>query len=154
MKGHDTLMSADKPDWRTPQYLFDALHEEFGFTVDAAADSENALLTRYWTDAMAEDWGPETVFCNPPYGRQSYKFIRKGPEAKTAVFLVAARTDTYVWHDTVLKFADEIRFIIGRVRFEHPEKTAGNGATFPSAVVVFRGRTPGVWKKARSIAYP
>lgn len=42
----------------------------FGFTIDAAASPSNALLPRYWTretDALAQDWWGERVWCNPPY---------------------------------------------------------------------------------------
>jgi site-specific DNA-methyltransferase (adenine-specific) len=58
----------------------------------------------------------------------------KGLTADVAVFLLPARTDTIWFHDIVLKFAEEIRFLKGRLRF-------GDGAgqaPFPSMVVVMR----------------
>lgn len=67
-----------REDWRTPPDLFAALHREFNFTVDAAATPANALLPRFFTrenDAFAQDWRGERVFCNPPYGRDSGKWI-------------------------------------------------------------------------------
>lgn len=67
-----------REDWRTPRDLFASLHREFNFTVDAAATPANALLPRFWTrenDAFAQDWRGERVFCNPPYGRDSGKWI-------------------------------------------------------------------------------
>ena len=41
-------------EYNTPQWLFDALNVEFGFTVDAAAAKDNAKCKRYWS---AEDDG-------------------------------------------------------------------------------------------------
>jgi len=36
------LFSSERGDWETPQNIFDALNEEFHFTLDAAADINNA----------------------------------------------------------------------------------------------------------------
>ena len=60
-----------KSDWETPQDLFDSLNSEFHFTLDAAASDHNHKLPHYYTekeDGLAQDWGGERVFCNPPYG--------------------------------------------------------------------------------------
>lgn len=57
-------------DRSTPASLFDPLHAEHRFTVDAAASPANAKLPRFWTledDALSRSWAGERVFCNPPY---------------------------------------------------------------------------------------
>mgnify|MGYP001606612476 CR=1 FL=1 len=87
-------------DWWTPRALFDALHSEFHFTLDAAADAENALCTRYigppesvpddyrierlgrmgtcvGEDGLKCRWSGERVFCNPPYGGQEGQWVLK-----------------------------------------------------------------------------
>ena len=46
--------------------------------------------------------------------------------------LIAARTDTRMWHDWVMG-AKEIKFVKGRLNFVG----GASGAPFPSAVVVF-----------------
>ena len=43
------LMSSERHDWQTPPAVFDPLHAEFQFTIDAAANADNSLLPRYWT---------------------------------------------------------------------------------------------------------
>lgn len=51
---------SEKSDWETPQELFDKLHEEFHFTLDAAASDHNHKLPRYYTestDGLRQDWG-------------------------------------------------------------------------------------------------
>ena len=53
------MRSSKREDWRTPPWLFEMLDEEFGFDLDAAALSKNALCGRYIhpkTDGLAVDW--------------------------------------------------------------------------------------------------
>jgi hypothetical protein len=65
------------------------------------------------------------------------QWLRKAHESAgqgaTVVCLVPARTDTQWWHEYVLPHA-EIRYLRGRLKFNG----IGNGATFPSAIAVFR----------------
>ena len=77
--------------------------------------------------------GGGAVFCNPPYGREIGKWVRKAwEEAKsgtTIVLLIPARTDTSYFHDYILGHA-EIRWVRGRLRFEDEDGTVyGYGKT-------------------------
>ncbi len=131
---------ADRTDWATPPAFFAGLDKEFGFTLDVAASPHNAKCARYFTredDGIHQDWSGEVCWCNPPYGREIPKWVRKAAEEArrgvTTVMLIPARTDTSWWHDYIDGKA-EVRFVRGRITFvgaEHP-------APFPSAVVIFR----------------
>lgn len=128
-------------EWPTPQWLFDALDAEFRFTLDPCATHANAKCHRHYTkieDGLRQNWGEETVFMNPPYGRLVGRFMAKAYESATAgatvVCLVPARTDTRWWHTYAMK--GEIRLLQGRLKFDG----ARNSAPFPSAIVVFRPR--------------
>lgn len=84
--------------------------------------------------------GGEQVFCNPPYGREIGKWVKKSFEESRkkntlVVMLIPARTDTKYFHDYIYGKA-EIRFIRGRLKFGNA-KTA---APFPSMVVIFRSK--------------
>ncbi len=73
-------LQSDRMDWRTPPELFAALDAEFHFTLDAAANAANHLCDRYYTaedSAFDHSWSGERVFCNPPYGRDSARWIGK-----------------------------------------------------------------------------
>lgn len=140
-----------REDWRTPPDLFASLHREFNFTVDAAATPANALLPRFWTrneDAFAQDWRGERVFCNPPYGRDSGKWIAlfskwgRGGGASIVVALLPARTDTRAFHDYIWQKPNvEVRFLRGRLRFGSPDDGRPmSQAPFPSMIAVFNGR--------------
>jgi phage N-6-adenine-methyltransferase len=131
--------SSKTHEWTTPQALFDALDEEFHFTIDVCASRENAKCERFLTatdDALTVPW-TGVCWMNPPYGRSIGKWLRKAhDEAKagaTVVCLIPARTETAWWHDFVPK-AHEVRFIRGRLRFSG----MAVNAPFPSAIVVFK----------------
>ncbi|MDF4269323.1 phage N-6-adenine-methyltransferase [Vibrio parahaemolyticus] len=125
--------------WQTPPAVFEKLNEEFNFTLDATAEPETALCDNYFTiddDALTQDWGNQTVYCNPPYS-QLKDFAKKAQEeaqkGATVVMLVPARTDTKAFHDYLSH--GEVRLIKGRLKFlmEGKEQDA---APFPSMVCV------------------
>lgn len=126
--------------WETPQDFFDKLNEEFNFTLDPCCVPATAKCDRYFTpveDGLKQDWSNETVYMNPPYGREIGKWMQKAYEScvmggATVVCLVPSMTDTKWWHDYSMK--GEIRFIRGRLKFGNSK----NSAPFPSAVVIFR----------------
>lgn len=137
----DALFTSNSDEWATPQELFTQLDNEFGFTLDACATSENHKCDRYFTmedDGLAQDWGGQVVFCNPPYSSISSwveKCYREGCKDNTLVcLLIPSRTDTKYFHDYIYNRA-EIRFVKGRLKFND---TKGR-APFPSMIVIFRG---------------
>lgn len=131
--GHD--------EYPTPQGLFDKLNEEFGFTLDVAADPDNAKCAKFFTrqvDGLLQPW-EGVVFCNPPYsGKNIEKFLDKATREQargiTSVFLLPARTGNGWFHKLCLP--QEVRFIRGRIKFGG----LGTNAPFDSMIVVFRGK--------------
>lgn len=131
-------------NWETPLDVFDPLNREFGFTLDPCATAKSAKCSKFYTesdDGLAQDWGRERVFMNPPYGAEIYAWTRKARLAAQAgalvVGLLPASTDLAWWHDDVIGIADEIRYIRGRVRFltDGPYRASG---FFASVIVVWR----------------
>jgi site-specific DNA-methyltransferase (adenine-specific) len=136
-----TLFSSQTDVWSTPQDFYDKLNDEFNFNLDPCAYPENAKCSRYFTpeiDGLTQDWGGYVVFCNPPYGRKIYDWVKKCYEESqkpntTVVLLIPARTDTRYFHEFIYHKAKEIRFIKGRLKFGNSKA----GAPFPSMIVVF-----------------
>ena len=133
--------SSEHDEWETPQGLFDALNNEFRFTLDVCATPTNAKCEQYYTpkmDGLVLPW-KGVCWMNPPYGETIAVWMRRAYEAKnegtTVVCLVPARTDTAWWWD-YCRFG-AVRFLRGRLRFVG----AAASAPFPSAVVVFRPTT-------------
>ena len=139
------MFSSKSVEWETPPELFSALNDEFHFTVDAASTDENALCEKHWTketDGLKQDWSKETVWCNPPYGRETGKWVRKASEeaekGATVVMLIPCRPDVSYFHDYILGKA-EIRFLRSRLRFNRGG-VLSDRAPFPSMIVIYRGK--------------
>lgn len=145
------LLSSQKTDYCTPQGFFDRLNEEFHFALDAAATEKNAKCPAYYApeaDGLKRPWGvvgEGAVFCNPPYGRDIGKWVRKAYEEAqrgvTIVLLIPARTDTAYFHEYIYGKA-EIRFVRGRLHFTDDDGKSYPPAPFPSMVVIYNRKTP------------
>lgn len=99
------------------------------------------ITTRLKTAVSSVHGGGETVFCNPPYGRNIGDWIRKASQEASkpdtlVVLLVPARTDTRWFQNHILHRA-EVRFLPGRLKYE-VNGQAGEAAPFPSMIVVMR----------------
>ena len=135
------MFSSNTDLWATPQSFYDKLNDEFRFNLDPCATPENAKCEKYFTkevNGLTQNWGGYNVFCNPPYGRELSKWVKKAYEESlkpntTVVMLIPARTDTKYFHEYIYHKAKEIRFLKGRLKFG----TSKNSAPFPSMVVIF-----------------
>lgn len=136
------MFSSNTDEWATPQSLFDVLNKEFDFVLDACASDDNTKCSNWFTkddDGLSCDWlVGGAVYCNPPYGREIGKWVKKAYEENargaTVVMLLPARTDTKWFHDYIYH-KHEIRFIKGRLHFNESKQSA----PFPSMVVVMKG---------------
>lgn len=130
--------SSKSNEWATPQYFFDEVNAKYHFTLDTCATSENAKCVNYFTpeqDGLKQDWGNNIVWCNPPYGREIGKWVKKSYDAAMngalVVMLIPARTDTKYFHEYVIK--GSVKFIKGRLKFGNSKYPA----PFPSLLVEF-----------------
>lgn len=147
----EAMFSSKSDMWETPKDFFDRLNSEFHFTLDACATKENAKCGDYYTieqDGLCRNWSG-VVWCNPPYGREISKWVRKAYESArsgsaTVVMLLPSRTDTRWFHDYIYGHA-EIRFIKGRLKFGRSKVNA----PFPNMIVVFRKEFGGVYRDVK-----
>ena len=137
-------------EWSTPQWLFNALNSEFGFTTDVACTWRNSLCSYSIFSALDTDWSDDgdyaraICFMNPPYSKCRAFIAKAAQEARrgaTVVALVPSRTDTRWWHEHVWDASThqcrpgvEVRFVKGRLKFGEGK----NSAPFPSVVIIFR----------------
>ena len=135
------MFSSKDQTWETPIDFFNKVNEEFNFTIDVCATDKTAKCKVYYTpqiDSLKQNW-EGVCWMNPPYGREISKWIEKAYKESlkgaTVVCLIPSRTDTKYWHDYIFKYASEIRFIKGRLKFGNSE----NSAPFPSALIIFKG---------------
>lgn len=142
---NESLFSSASVEWATPWELFRQLDAEFHFDLDPCSTHENAKCADHFTkveDGLLRDWGGKRAFCNPPYGRELPKRIRKAHDeaqkGALVVMLIPARTDTRAFHDYIYHQA-EIRFIRGRIKFGDSKASA----PFPSMLVIFSPKEGG-----------
>lgn len=154
---HAVHFSTGKDDWATPYAIFFHWRETYFLSVDAAADTENHLLPRWYgpggerEDALAAPWDPsERYWLNPPYSRiLQTLFVAQAVEVATrgglVVALLPARTDTNLFHTHIWDRATQqprpwvsaVHFLRGRIKFVG----APASAPFPSMIVVFGARS-------------
>lgn len=139
MSKMSVMWSSNTPEWSTPQDFFDKLDREFSFTLDPCCTHENAKCSKHYTkedEGLSKNWGGQVAFCNPPYGRELPKWVKKchdeAANGAVVVMLILSRTDTAWFHDYIYGKA-EIRFVRGRLKFGGSK----NAAPFPSMVVVY-----------------
>jgi hypothetical protein len=81
------------------------------------------------------------VWCNPPYGREIGRWVRRAceecekPYNNFIVMLLPARTDTRWFHDYVYGKA-RLLFLDGRLKFGEMK----TGAPFPSMIAIYARR--------------
>lgn len=136
-----SLFSSNSVEWATPKEFFNELNKEFNFTLDPCSSELNHKCEKYYTIAtngLLQNWANETVYCNPPYGKDISLWVKKCYEEHkknkiTIVMLLPVRTDTKYFHNYIYN-KSEIRFLKGRLKFNDQK----NSAPFPSMLVIYR----------------
>jgi len=125
---HRAFFSSHRQDGKTPKDLYEKLDQEFNFDFDPCPSNPNF-------NGLEIDW-KKCNFVNPQYNKQEL-WVKKAYEQslknKICVLLLPARTDTKIFHEIILPYAKEIRFIKGRLKFQQYK----NSAPFPSMIVIF-----------------
>lgn len=108
----------------TPRRWFNQLNKEFDLDLDVAADDRWHMCDQYFTqedNALDRSWEGRRCWMAPPWakGVLDYwimKALREVNEGDATVLaLLPARTNTSWWHNWVIKYASEIRFIDGNL---------------------------------------
>lgn len=155
--GHEQPGEGRSNDWITPRWIidaFDSLTEGQGsfFFLDPCAS-----VTQPWPcarkaytveqDGLAQPWWGGSVWCNPPYGPHTQKWITRLAEYGDGVALIYARLDTRLWQQMVFPTAAAYLDIAGRVQFylptgELPVDRHGRPqtATAPSTLIAWGAR--------------
>lgn len=107
-------------EWLTPPDILNALGS---FDLDVCAPE---IDRRPWSTAnhhfTKEDDGLSClwngrVWCNPPFGREAVKWLRRMAKHGNGIALIPARTETAMFYECVWGGADAVLFIKGRPHF-------------------------------------
>ena len=89
-------------------------------------------------DGLKEDWSGRRVFVNPPYGKETAKWIEKLSKHGNGVLLVFDNAATEYWHKFVWPKASAVLFLRGHIKFHFPDgRQSTMGAAFPSALIAY-----------------
>ena len=133
LSGHQSA-TMKNDEWLTPPEILAPLGQ---FDLDPCAPA-----VRPWDTAekhfSAADGGLEQpwigrVWCNPPFGREAIKWLRKMAEHGNGIALIPARTETAMFYETVWGKADGVLFIKGRPHFHYVD---GRRAPFNSGAPI------------------
>lgn len=136
MGGHHSH-NAGKDEWLTPPHIIRALGR---FDLDPCAPVVRPwpMADQHFTaDGLNQEWKGR-VWCNPPYGRETGKWLARCAEHRNAIALVFARTETRDWVDHVWGKAHAIMFLHGRLHFHHVNgDRAKSNSGAPSALISY-----------------
>lgn len=105
----------EKDERYTPRALIEAIHADWGFTVDAAgcfAAPASQIIGRWWdihNDGLAQCWDGETVWANMPFS-DCWAWIKKAwsSKARCCLMMPANRTEQPGWQRMVEPFRDNV----------------------------------------------
>jgi hypothetical protein len=128
-----------KDEWLTPPEIVSSVGP---FDLDPCSPVKRPWATarRHYTvidDGLRKPWKGR-VWCNPPYGRETPKWLKRCREHGNAIALVFARTETRMWIEDVWGSADAVLFLFGRLHFYNVDGTrAPANAGGPSALIAY-----------------
>ncbi len=126
-------------EWLTPREIITALGD---FDLDPCSpecrpwDTAKVHYSRK-DDGFVKPWAGR-VWLNPPYGHDTWKWLKKLSEHGNGIALIFARTETVQFFRTVWDKADSIFFFLGRLTFHRADgRRAMSDSGAPSCLVAY-----------------
>jgi phage N-6-adenine-methyltransferase len=135
--------------WRTPPAIINAVREHMGIGVDCAADSDNKVDDRFFSEQnsflqasyaylrmVTKDW---PAWCNPPFSKaeEFFNHIAKSGMRCVAIYK-ATNMQSKVWQEIILPNATNVFVLKGRTAFIEPNsKKPMPNPPFNSAIITF-----------------
>jgi DNA N-6-adenine-methyltransferase (Dam) len=130
--------NANNDEWLTPPKIVEALGM---FDLDPCAPIFPPWLLakkqfNKKDNGLLKDWTGR-VWLNPPYGRETFKWLAKLAEHKNGIALIFSRTETIGFHAEIWEKAHSIFFFKGRLKFFKITGEQGGTANAPSCLVSY-----------------
>lgn len=138
LSGHQSARMLND-EWLTPPEIVRACGQ---FDLDPCAPIVRPWDTaaRHFTvedDGLSQPWAGR-VWCNPPFGREAIKWLRRMVEHGNGIALIPARTETVMFYETVWGAADAVLFIQGRPHFHYVDgRRAAANSGAPICLVAY-----------------
>lgn len=125
-------------EWLTPPSLIKSLGV---FNLDPCSPIDrpwDTALNHYneIDNGLEKEWSGR-VWCNPPYGRDTFTWLDKLAKHGNGIALIFARTETKGFHSEIWEKADAILFFKGRIKFHYVDGRQGDSANAPSCLVAY-----------------
>jgi hypothetical protein len=128
-----------KDEWLTPPEIIRSLGE---FDLDPCSPINRPWSTaeKHFTiedDGLNRSWNGR-VWCNPPYGLEAAKWLKKLSDHNNGIALIFARTETKMFFEWVWRKASAVLFLEGRLYFHHVtgERARANAGA-PSVLIAY-----------------
>ena len=135
--GSHQSAKAQTDTWLTPPHVIDALAP---FDLDpCAAPWWHTARTHYILpdDGLELPWHG-FVWCNPPYGRETGRWLKRMCEHDNGISLIFARTETRMFFEWVWQRASAVLFLQGRLHFHYPDgRRSPTNSGAPSCLVAY-----------------
>ena len=127
-------------EWLTPPHIVEALGV---FDLDPCSPKPDvrpwATASNHFCvddDGLNQRWRGR-VWCNPPYGREAFDWLKELAHHGNGIALIFARTETKGFHSEVWGKADAIFFFKGRLKFHYIDGRQGDTANAPSCLIAY-----------------
>lgn len=133
LSGHQSARMKND-EWLTPPEIMAKLGK---FDLDPCSPINRPWPTagQHFTvmdNGLQQPWNGR-VWCNPPFGREAVKWLRRMADHGNGIALIPARTETAMFYETVWSAADAVLFIHGRPHFHYVD---GSRAPFNSGAPI------------------
>lgn len=121
-------------EWLTPPEILAKLGK-FDLDPCSPIDRPWPTASMHYTiidNGLTQPWHGR-VWCNPPFGREAVKWLRRMVDHGNGIALIPARTETAMFYETVWGKADAVMFIRGRPHFH---RVTGERAAFNSGAPI------------------
>ena len=141
MTNNFNLIGDGHDEWLTPKWITDTLGP---FDLDPCSPGSRRPWDTATHHLSVEDDGLSApwfgnVWCNPPYGRETFKWMSKLATHGSGIALIFARTETQGFHDQIWEKADAVFFFKGRLKFHYVDGSSNQAANAPSCLVAYGG---------------
>ena len=106
-------------EWYTPPWIFSTLGLDFDLDPCSPVDGPVTPAGHHFTahdDGLSREWFG-MVWLNPPYGKETGKWLNRMSLHNRGVALIYARTETEFFHRYVWTCASGVFFFRGRLHF-------------------------------------
>lgn len=139
MAGHNfNTNTANHDEWLTPPEIINALGD---FDLDPCAPINRPwdMAKKHYTvkdNGLNLPWKGR-VWCNPPYGKETFKWLARLADHGNGIALIFARTETKGFHKQVWNRATAVFFFKGRLKFHKVDGQQAGTANAPSCLVAY-----------------